>query len=222
MTQHDYAPEHVPAGAYTPTLTCRFCGAAPAIKATIRGHQGFLIMMRFLKLPGPYCKSCGISTVRDMSAKSLWQGWWGFLSLLINPLTLLWNLVVWIRLRRLPDDVQPGPGAPMDEGRPLYLRPAIAGLLIPVAIFGFIAYSGSKSASGSGVGDCVVNTGSESSPDVEKADCSSAKAQYRIAGKLLNTTDPAGCSQYPSTVVTYTYKATAQKYVLCLEPANGS
>lgn len=69
----------------------------------MRGHQGFLIAMRFLKQKGPFCRTCGIATVRDMSAKSLWQGWLTLVSVIVNPLTLLWNLSVWVRLRRLPN-----------------------------------------------------------------------------------------------------------------------
>ncbi len=73
-------------------MACRFCGGYPAVEATVRGHQGLIIIMRFLKLQGPFCRTCGIASVRDMTAKSLWQGWWGIGSAIINPITMLLNI----------------------------------------------------------------------------------------------------------------------------------
>ena len=54
--------------------TCRFCGAAPAIETTVRGHQGFLIAMRFLKQKGPFCRTCGIATVRRVRRRRTGRG----------------------------------------------------------------------------------------------------------------------------------------------------
>ena len=203
----------------TPTtgLSCRFCGASPAIEATVRGHQGFLIAMRFLKLQGPYCRTCGIATVRSMTAKSMWQGWLTLVSVVVNPLTMLWNLYVWTRLRRLPEP-QPGPTQPMDPGKPLYQRLGMLGLLIPVALLGFVFYAGQRDVGGAGVGDCVSMSGTGRNADADKVDCSDSSARYRIAGKLTNTTDDAGCAEYPTATVSYTMERKTGSYVVCLEP----
>lgn len=199
--------------------SCRFCGASPAIEATVRGHQGFLILMRFLKQPGPYCRDCGIATVREMSAKSLWQGWTSFFSVLINPLTLLWNLVIRIRLQRLPAVQQPGPVASMDEGRPLYRRLGMLGLLIPLAVLGWLLYNKfivhEHDATGASAGECVATSGDRLTVVVG---CNEPRADYRVAGRLPGTVDPAGCEAYPSTTKSFAETRRSEKYVLCLEP----
>ncbi|MER6841619.1 hypothetical protein [Streptomyces platensis] len=71
---------------------CRLCGARPAVQATVRGHQGLFLLMRFLSRSGMFCRSCGLATYREMSARTLWQGWWSPLSVAITPVTLLMNL----------------------------------------------------------------------------------------------------------------------------------
>lgn len=55
---------------------CQVCGAWPAAHATVRGHQGIVVLMRFLSVRGPFCRDCGLSTYRRMSSDTLWQGWW--------------------------------------------------------------------------------------------------------------------------------------------------
>ncbi|MGK5549725.1 LppU/SCO3897 family protein, partial [Streptomyces sp. URMC 127] len=70
------APAPVPAGP-----VCRTCGGFPAAEATIRQHQGILIMMRFLHVRGPFCRNCGLAVLRDMNGKTLLQGWWSPMSL---------------------------------------------------------------------------------------------------------------------------------------------
>ncbi|MFI9510087.1 hypothetical protein [Nocardia sp. NPDC052566] len=115
---------------------CAYCGATPAARVDIRGHRGFLIMMQFLKQPGPFCRDCGIATYRRMTIESAWIGWWGFASFVINPITMLINLAARAQIGRL---AAPLPGShyqPMDPGKPLYLRPGLLGLLIPVLVIG--------------------------------------------------------------------------------------
>lgn len=80
---------------------CRLCGAEPAVQATVRGHQGMLVLMRFLRQEGPFCRDCGFATYRRMSAATLWQGWWGPLSVFITPFTLLMNLGARARFLKL-------------------------------------------------------------------------------------------------------------------------
>jgi len=198
---------------------CRFCGSVPAVQATVRGHQGLLIMMRFLKLEGPFCRSCGIATYRDMTAKSLWQGWWGIGSMIINPITMLVNLPTRAKFGKLPEPAPGAPGQPMDVGKPLFKRPAIIMLLIPFALIALIVYGASQSTSNASAGDCVQNTGSASSPNVSVVDCSSSDAEYKIIGKISGSANADDCAaQYPDYTVAYSEERGSSKYTLCLVP----
>ena len=94
--------------------------------------------MQFPSLEGPFCRTCGVAAVRDMTTTALSQGWWGPLSLwLFTPLALLWNLVVWLRVTSLRP---PGPhGAQLDPGRPVVRRPAAYVALLPIGFFVYVA-----------------------------------------------------------------------------------
>lgn len=125
------------AASATPQLRCRFCDSGPAVKTTFRGHQGMVVIMRFLSEPGPYCRDCGLATFREMTSRTLVQGWWGYISFLATPLTVLWNLIVSRKVRNLPAPVPTHPQLrPMDPGPRLLMRPmTIVGLAIPFALF---------------------------------------------------------------------------------------
>lgn len=124
------APQQQPMG-----LGCRFCGGFPAIEATVRGHQGLLILMRFKSLKGPFCRTCGIAVHREMTTRTMWQGWWGYLSFLITPFVLLYNFGPRSKFNRLPAP-QGGFRPPSDPGKPIFLRPGALGLLAP----GFVLF----------------------------------------------------------------------------------
>jgi hypothetical protein len=135
-----------PSGAWAPTapvpgqLQCRFCGSVPAVKVTFGGHQGMLLLMRVLSQPGPFCRDCGLATFRQMTANTLVQGWWGWISLVATPVTVLWNLMASLKLRGLAAPVPTHPQArPMDPGAPLLQRPmTLAGLAIGAVLVGVI------------------------------------------------------------------------------------
>ncbi|WP_051943624.1 LppU/SCO3897 family protein [Streptacidiphilus rugosus] len=113
-------------------VTCRFCGGFPAVNTTVRAHRGLIIMMYFRRLPGPFCKTCGTAAVRDMSAQTLVQGWWGYGSSLITPITLFINLFAFSKIKALPEPAPNPPGPPMNPGKPLLQRPQALGFLLPV------------------------------------------------------------------------------------------
>lgn len=201
-------------------LSCRFCGSVPAVSATVRGHQGFLVVMRFLKLEGPFCRSCGIATHREMTAKSLWQGWWGVGSSIINPITMLRNLPQRAKFNQLAEPVPGAPGQPMNPGKPLFRRPAILGFLVPIAVIAVIALSVQGNPKYAGVGDCVQNNGTTSAPDVAVVDCGSANAEFKIVGKLKDSTNYNDCEQFSGYTASYTEEQGSSKYTLCLAPPN--
>jgi hypothetical protein len=184
----------------------------------VRGHQGLLILMRFLKLEGPFCRTCGVATVRDMTAKSMWQGWWGIGSSIVNPITMLTNIGDWSKFRKLPEPAPGAPGRPMDPGKPLFRRPAILGLLVPIAVIALLVWGNMNSVSSADVGQCVRNNGTSSVPKVEVVDCGSSDAQYRIVGRLENSSNSEDCAKFDGYTAAYTKENGSSSYTLCLAP----
>ncbi|MFJ7157275.1 hypothetical protein ACIQUQ_20295 [Streptomyces sp. NPDC101118] len=121
-----------PGGFFVPTA-CRACGAQDAANVKVRAHVGLLIVMRFEHLDGPFCRTCGISVVRQMTTRALCLGWWGPLSLaLFNPFTLLWNLFAHRKFSKLPPS-QPAPGrTQLEPGVPVLRRPQAYATLLPL------------------------------------------------------------------------------------------
>ncbi|MEU9105660.1 hypothetical protein AB0D54_15020 [Streptomyces xanthophaeus] len=117
---------------YAGAIPCRHCGAAPAVPVTFRLHQGLLIMMRFHKMEGPFCRECGTAYFRELTARTLWQGWWSPFSLvLFTPFTLISNRVALAKVNRLPE---PSGGGPRPRvGLPVLRRPTSLVVLLPIA-----------------------------------------------------------------------------------------
>ncbi len=124
-----------PPSVVLPGEACRHCDATPFLKAKVRGHRGYIVLMQFRSSDGPFCRDCGIATVRKMSADTMLLGWWSALSLLIAPIVLIINLVLRVRFNRLQSPVRTyGSRPPLDAGRPLYQRFAIVGLIVPLFV----------------------------------------------------------------------------------------
>ncbi|MBT2382187.1 hypothetical protein J7E86_00990 [Streptomyces sp. ISL-11] len=99
----------------------------------MRSHQGLVLLMRFTRLEGPFCRTCGTSVFRDMTTRTLWQGWWSPFSLvLINPITIVINLVARAKLNKLPEPVPGQPGPQLQPGKPVTSRPVALVALIPL------------------------------------------------------------------------------------------
>jgi len=138
------APMPQPAPAYPQVLLCRVCACAPAAKATFRGHRGMILLMQFRSVEGPFCRDCGVAAFRQMSAETMWQGWWGVASFFITPVVLLINLVLRNRVTALAPP-QPNPWGtsrhPLNPGRPLLARPGALVGLIPTVAFVILVFS---------------------------------------------------------------------------------
>ncbi|MFD4412480.1 hypothetical protein [Streptomyces sp. NPDC058475] len=66
-----------------------------------------------------------------MTTTTLWQGWWGLFSLLINLLILAENFDAYRQLRTLPPPI-PAPGrSSLAPGKPVLRRPLAYVALIP-------------------------------------------------------------------------------------------
>ena len=88
--------------------------------------------MRFLSMPGPFCRDCGLSVFRRMQAHTLVAGWWGYVSFIIGPVTMLINLARRGKVANLP---APNPIAghrPVPPGIPVLQRWQAVGLVIPL------------------------------------------------------------------------------------------
>lgn len=146
-TQSAPGPHQAAQFAQANGVYCNYCGATPAIDLDFRAHRGLIFMMQFRKYPGPFCRECGLATFREMTGDSLVQGWWGPISAIIaNPVTLLINTINRARLQQLPPPIPGAPSLPMDPGRPLWQRPTIIGLFVPILAIAFIAFGSSNSS----------------------------------------------------------------------------
>ena len=141
--------------------TCRICSSEPAAQVTFRQHTGMLLLMRFGRFEGPFCRDCGLFVFRKATAHTLLAGWWGWLSFFITPVVIVINLV---RRRAVAGLTAPVPRLdnrrPSDPGRPLYRRFAIAGVLVPLLVIGAIVAAAASSQPTRGpVGMCVQSGG---------------------------------------------------------------
>ncbi|RKT06232.1 hypothetical protein BX286_4270 [Streptomyces sp. 3211.6] len=134
-----YDPAYAPPYGHAPAPGCRNCGAPQAALFSVRAHVGVLVLMRFHTLNGPFCRPCGRSLVRTLTTKTLCQGWWSPLSLVIfTPFTLIWNLLAAIKFGKLPDPT-PAPGRqPLEEGPPVYARPLAYVAIVPLLWFTWV------------------------------------------------------------------------------------
>ncbi|MCM2427429.1 proline-rich domain-containing protein [Streptomyces sp. RKAG337] len=203
---------------------CTFCGGYPAVHATVRGHQGFLVIMRFLKLKANYCRSCGIATHRDMTTKTLWQGWWGIASFIITPVTLLINLGARGKFNKLPAPTG-GWGPPRETGKPIFGRVGAYGILVPLIVIAAIVGVNAldKSASTAVVGDCMHRgSSSDTNPDLKVVSCTDATAQYKvlavISGEYGDSEAETKCTAAaPDFRYAYTESGSGSDFLLCLK-----
>jgi hypothetical protein len=93
-----------------------------------------LIVMRNLWRKGTFCRTCGLAVFRKMQSDTMVQGWWGPMSVIITPITLLINLFTLSRIRKLPAPTA-ALAVGLDPGRPVLGRPA--GMIGMVPLTGF-------------------------------------------------------------------------------------
>nr|WSZ98783.1 hypothetical protein OH820_26780 [Streptomyces sp. NBC_00857] len=179
-----------PQGQRPAAFVCDVCGAQPAAQATVRGHEGMIIVMRFLKRSGSFCRTCGLATYRRMTSDTLLAGWWGIFSFFITPVVVLSNvLVARSRFRELPPPYG-GWRPPLDPGKRLLRRLPVLLILTPIAlvvlafpallVIGLVA--GDDEPVRVSVGDCVQGHPEEPGQNIEAVGCDSGRAQYRVSG----------------------------------------
>ncbi|MFJ4204800.1 hypothetical protein ACIP2Y_34945 [Streptomyces sviceus] len=181
--------------------------------------------MRFLKREGVFCRTCALASFRDMQADTMVLGWWGPLSVLITPFTLLTNLSALSGIRRIPEPVAPGFRPPLDPGKPVFKRPAGILALIPVGLLGLAALAftvllviglvagGSDSADHPTltVGSCARNDAAWPEQDLKPESCDSSDAELRV-------TAPADGSCPDGDYLAYLKYSEDGSTSLCLRP----
>ncbi|MGQ5649491.1 LppU/SCO3897 family protein [Streptomyces sp. NPDC003343] len=187
----------------------------PALKATVRGHQGMLVIMRLLKVRGLFCRTCGIAVHREMTTKTLWQGWWGIASFVIAPVTLIINLVARVRFGRMTPPVN-GLRPPLDPGKPVIRRVGALGVFAPFLIVGALAIGAEldDSANTAKVGACMHISGTESAPEATVVDCGSTEAQFKVAERYEGSDAHCDRTVYSE----YAEYGGQGSFTLCLTP----
>ena len=132
------AAAYAAAAAQPAVVRCRFCGSIPAVAMTVFEHNGYVILMQFKQLQGPFCRNCGLNAWRRMTNSTLLRGWLGVFSFFIAPVTALINVINLPKLNSLPPP-QPGTAVrqPADPGAGLLARPGVyvyAGVLAVVLL----------------------------------------------------------------------------------------
>ncbi|MGI5241250.1 hypothetical protein [Dactylosporangium sp. CA-139066] len=122
-------------------ISCRICHRAPAANVRFHGHQGMVVLMRFSRVDGPFCRDCGLAAYRDMSAQTLVRGWWGIFSVFAAAGVLVLNAARRGQVARLAEPERGRNERTLDPGKPLLDRPAAYGLLVPALLLVFVGWS---------------------------------------------------------------------------------
>jgi hypothetical protein len=125
--------------------TCQHCGRSPARTFTVRRHVGLLLLMRRVRIKQTLCRDCAVRELARFTGRTLVEGWWSVLSLLVNPATILLNLggIVRACVMRAPNLSEPfGQGSDVpshdSKARPGILWPIAIGLLCLLGIAGVV------------------------------------------------------------------------------------
>ncbi|MFF9209336.1 MULTISPECIES: hypothetical protein [unclassified Streptomyces] len=116
----------------------------------------------------------------------------------------------------------PAPLPPAKKGGKKALR-IIGGVLVAILIalvkFGAFAglgwFTSRDDAETTSVGSCMHNKGTNSDPDLEEVDCSSADAQYKVVQKHNFSSDTSKCTD-PSAPIAYWQSGGGHDVVLCM------
>lgn len=113
---------------------CHVCRAQPVVTTSIRSHTGLILWGRTRTVTEPLCRQCGIALVRVMTTRTLWQGWWAPLSLLVHtPAALAGNARAHQQFKQLPVSAPERWRPSLVLGRRVWLRPQAYAALVPLA-----------------------------------------------------------------------------------------
>jgi hypothetical protein len=107
---------------------CVICNHVPTADVSFWRHAGLIVVVRWYRQRGPFCRDCGTVLFREATARTMTTGWWSIISWLLAPLALLLNLRSARAVARLaaptPHPVHATPDRrPLDPVRPVFRRP---------------------------------------------------------------------------------------------------
>jgi membrane protease YdiL (CAAX protease family) len=80
---------------------CSVCGRAPAMMLNLRRHMGLILFIRFTKLRAPFCRTHGEAAAREFLRRTMVEGWWGFLAVILNIWAISVDMQELKRVRQL-------------------------------------------------------------------------------------------------------------------------
>jgi hypothetical protein len=83
-------------------MTCAMCGTRAQLQAvTFTQNVGMLVVRHTKTISGAFCGPCILSTYWSCTLTSALVGWFGMISLIINPFILLINVIQLLRSARV-------------------------------------------------------------------------------------------------------------------------
>jgi hypothetical protein len=83
-------------------IPCAVCGRGPTRNIIIRRHVGMVFVARFIRLRASFCREHGVSTAKAYLGRTALQGWWGIISLVVNPFVIITDIRALLAYGRLP------------------------------------------------------------------------------------------------------------------------
>jgi hypothetical protein len=103
-------------------LYCDACGGLPAAPTVFRSVQGYVVFYRADSESRTLCGECAKSRFRDITDRTLIEGWWGIVPFIRNLEAIRNNHRVWRAVRELAVPTRPDGATSLPAGRPLYAR----------------------------------------------------------------------------------------------------
>lgn len=188
-------------------LACRLCASTPAANVTIHEHNGLIAWMVHKTDPGPFCRDCGIAIFRQHQNITMFRGWFGLFSFFLTPVTLLINLIAWLRLRSLGSpqrtaNVTSRIPAPLNPGKPLLSR---AGAYVAIVVAALVTIMFIEPAISLTLGPAAAR-----SPRVDTSPPSSPSTQSRPTPQASSTAQP---SPFPLTGNAYAFTSAPGDFI---------
>ncbi|QLY32839.1 LppU/SCO3897 family protein [Nocardia huaxiensis] len=189
---------------------------------TFRGHRGWLLVMQFLTMAGPFCRTCGLDAFRRMTVPTAWAGWWGMISPLFTVYALVVNASARSKVAALGmPEAYTEPSKPLLPKRVSRLEGL--GFILPVVLIaGIMMIRDRENPANAVAGDCVRNRNESNAwidedADIEILDCSDRRATYRVLAHMPGPDRPNACYSHPEASA----KVYSKSFILCLETLPG-
>lgn len=168
-----------PPVATPPTGTaCRACSAEDGVLYGFATVTGMVFRYRVEEFRGIWCPSCAQSVGRRAQSRTMLRGWFGLISAVVNVGTIVKNSTGLWRARSLSAGRSATLHNPatLDSGKPVFLRPGMAGAVAVLAWLAWVTFAIATDATTEIddllVGDCLANPGYGLVERVETIDCS--------------------------------------------------